>query len=111
MCRALIVLCVAPDRDALVALKRAVVSAEWELAPGAVTEEEALEQLRDRAAHVMVTLGPFGGLVARAREVRPGLRIVSVGPMPGADAEVRSPEEARAAVPGSARPGGPVRSR
>ena len=35
-CRPLQVVCAAPDRDALNALKRAAVGAEWELSPGAV---------------------------------------------------------------------------
>ena len=35
MCRAETVLCVAPDREQLVALKHAVVAAEWELTAGA----------------------------------------------------------------------------
>jgi hypothetical protein len=111
VCRALLVLCVAPDPDALALLKRAVVAAEWELAPGAVTEQEALAQLEgDRAPDVLVTLGPFAGLVERARALRPGLRIVSIGPMPGADAEVRSLDEARRAVLSPGRSGGPVRT-
>jgi hypothetical protein len=45
VCRALKVLCVAEDPAALAELKRATVSAEWELAPGATTEQEAIRQL------------------------------------------------------------------
>ena len=35
MCRALLVVCVAPDRDSLLELKRASVGTDWELTPGA----------------------------------------------------------------------------
>lgn len=45
MCRALKVLCVTEDPEGLAALKRAAVSADWELAPGAATEQDGLEQL------------------------------------------------------------------
>ena len=41
MCRALKVLCVASDAEALAALNRASVSADWELAPGETSEAEA----------------------------------------------------------------------
>jgi len=45
MCRALIVLCVAEHPASLVPLKSATVSAEWELAPGATNETDALAQI------------------------------------------------------------------
>lgn len=43
MCRALKVLCVTEDPEGLAALKRAAVSADWELAPGAAREQDGLE--------------------------------------------------------------------
>ena len=103
------VLCVADDRDALVALKLAAVSAEWELAPGATSEEEALSQLEVERPHVMVVFGGFAGLIRRARESFPGLRIVSDRDAPGADRVAASLEEVRGAVKDVPRPGGPVR--
>ncbi|MGQ0669218.1 MAG: hypothetical protein ACT4PO_06040 [Actinomycetota bacterium] len=103
------VLCVADDRDALVALKLAAVSAEWELAPGATSEEEALSQLEVERPHVMVVFGAFAGLIRRARESFPGLRIVSDRDAPGADCVAASLEEVRGAVKDVPRPGGPVR--
>jgi hypothetical protein len=109
VCRALKVLCVAPDRPALVALKRAAVSAEWELAPGATTEDHALAQLEAERPHVLVVLGDFEGLVSRAREDFPYLRIICDRDLPGATAVVTSPEEIRDAVKGVPRPGGPIR--
>lgn len=110
MCRPLLVVCVAPDRASLLALKRAAVGTEWELAEGATSAEEALAQIEDGRAHVLVTLGPFRDLVLRARASCPWIRVVAVGPMPEADVAVPSLEEVRGAILGTPRPGGPVRS-
>lgn len=109
MCRALKVLCLAPDAEALAALKRAAVSADWELAPGATGEEAALEQLYGERPHVVVVFGPFEGFIARAREAYPFLRIVTDRDQPGATVVATSLEEVRGAVQGLPRPGGPVR--
>ncbi|HZP91124.1 MAG TPA: hypothetical protein VFC04_09045 [Actinomycetota bacterium] len=109
MCRALKVLCVAEDAESLAALKRATVSADWELAPGACSEAGALEQLESERPHVVVVFGAFGRLVATMRERVPYLRIVTDRDLPGANAVAASPEEVRAAVKGLPRPGGPVR--
>lgn len=109
MCRALKVLCVAPDADALAALKRAAVSADWELAAGATDEEAALEQLHGERPHVVVVFGPFEGFVAVAREAYPFLRIVTDRDQPGATVVAASLEEVRGAVKALPRPGGPVR--
>ena len=107
MCRALKVLCVAGDRSALAELKRAAVSAEWELAPGATTEEEAIRQLHAERPHVLVAFGSFPRLVERALEAYPFLRVVSDRESPGAVA-VASLDRVRAAVKPSDGPGGPV---
>ena len=107
MCRALKVLCVAEDPTALAELKRATVSAEWELAPGATTEEEAIRQLHTERPHVLVAFGSFPGLVERALEAYPFLRVVSDRESPGAVA-VASLDQIRAAVMPSDGPGGPV---
>ena len=109
MCRALKVLCVAEDPAALAELKRATVSAEWELAPGATTEEEAIGQLHAERPHVLVVFGSFPSLVERALEAYPFLRVVSDRAGAGAVA-VTSLEQVRAAVKPSDGPGGPVRS-
>ncbi len=103
------VLCVASDQQALTDVKRAAVSAEWELAPGATTEADALAQLETEQPHVLVVFGEFEGLVSRARESRPYLRIVCDRDMPGATVVVGSPGEIRDAVKGLPRPGGPIR--
>lgn len=109
VCRALKVLCVAEDPGSLAALKRAAVSADWELTAGAVTEEEALSQLHEEHPHVVVAFGPFERLVARALDAYPYLRVVADRDLPGASGVAASLEEVRDAVRGRSRPGGPVR--
>ncbi len=109
MCRAVKVLCVAVDAQSLAALKRAAVSADWELAPGAVSVQAALSQMEEERPHVLVAFGPFEELALKARERFPGLRIVTDRDLPGADAVAPSLQEVRGAVKGLPRPGGPVR--
>jgi hypothetical protein len=109
MCRALKVLCVASDPEALAALKRASVSADWELASGATTEAEALAQLLEERPHVVVAFGDFERFVAEARAEYPLLRIVADRNLPGATAVATSLEEVRGALKELPRPGGPVR--
>ena len=108
MCRALKVLCVAEDAPALGALKRATSSAEWELAPGATTEDEAIRQLHVERPHVLVAFGPFPRLVERALEAYPSLRVLADRPTRGASA-VASLEQVRELVRPAGGPGGPVR--
>jgi hypothetical protein len=110
MCRALKVLCVATDPDALTALKRAAVSADWELVPGATSEEQALVQFEQDRPHVLVVFGPYEALIAAVRDRAPAIRVVCDRDLPGADVVATSLEEVRDAVKGRARPGGPVRS-
>jgi AmiR/NasT family two-component response regulator len=106
MCRALRVLCAAPDRERLLALKRATVSAQWELVGGACSLDELVSQVDGVAPDVVVIdagIGPHAA--SRVREHRATARIVSVGgPMRGADAHVRE------AIMGVPPVGGPVRS-
>ena len=110
MCRAVRVLCVATDPEGLAALKQAAVSAEWELAGGAVDEESALAQIGAERPHVLVVLGPYGSLVGLVRERFPAMRIVADRDLPGADAVATSLQEVRGLVKQRPRPGGPVRS-
>lgn len=109
MCRALKVLCVAEDAEALAALKRATVSAEWELSPGATTGEEALAQLEREHPHMVVAFGDLGVFVAAARHDHPGLRIVTDRDLPGATVVATSLDEVRGALRALPRPGGPIR--
>jgi hypothetical protein len=100
------VLCVAPDREQLVALKRAVVAAEWELTPGATDLRAALDQIDAERPHAMVVVGPFEELVVMVAERFPGMQIVADRPMRGATA-VAEMSDAREALR-ARRPGGPV---
>lgn len=108
MCRALKVLCVAEDEDALRTLKRATVSVEWELAAGATSEPDAIGQIDAERPHVLVVFGSFDRLIALVREGFPGMRIVTDRDAPGATAVATSLEEVRGLVKGAPRPGGPV---
>jgi hypothetical protein len=109
VCRALKVLCLAEDEVALAALKRAALSADWELTAGATGEQDAIRQLHEERPHVVVAFGPFGGFVATALEAFPYLRVIADRDLSGSAVVVTSLEDVRAAVRGGSRPGGPVR--
>jgi len=108
VCRALKVLCVATDAAALNDLRRAAVSADWELTPGATSVGEALTQLHELRPHVVVVFGPFEGFVERALEAYPSLRVIADRDMPGVAVIVARLEEVREVILGGPRPG-PVR--
>ena len=110
MCRALSVLCAATDQTRLREVKRAAVATEWELSGGATSLNELSTQVADLRPDIVVVdaaLGPEA--VTRAKEAKPGVRVVSVGPLADADDHAASLEEVRAAILGLPRPGGPVR--
>ena len=109
MCRAVKVLCVANDEDALGRLRRASVGAEWELVPGAIDLRGALDQLDVERPHALVAFGPFAELVALAAERFPGMRIITDRESPGASAVATSLEDVRGLLAQQPRPGGPVR--
>jgi hypothetical protein len=109
VCRALRVLCVAADAASLDDLRHAAVSAEWELAPGASSEADAIALIDAERPHVLVVFGPFERLVALASERFPGMRIVADRDLPGATAVATSLGEVRGLVRELPRPGGPVR--
>ena len=108
MCRAVKVLCVAPDAAALAELKRASVGAGWELTPGAIDLRSALDQIDVERPHALVVFGPFEELVALASERFPGIRIVTDRDVPGASAVAGSRDEVRDLLTRLPRPGGPV---
>jgi hypothetical protein len=108
VCRAFVVLCVAEDAGSLGPLKAATVSAEWELAPGASNETDALAQIDAERPHALVIFGPYDRVVARVRERFPAMRIVADRDLPGATAVATSLAEVRGLVMGLPRPGGPV---
>jgi hypothetical protein len=109
MCRALKVLCVAPDAEALAALKAATVAADWELCPGATDLRGALDQIDVERPHLLVAFGDFEELVALVAERFPGMRIVTDRDAPGATVVATSLEDVRGLLRGQPRPGGPVR--
>ena len=109
MCRAVKLLCVATDPASLVALRTASVAAEWELAPGATNEADAIGQIDTERPHILVAFGPYEDLVALVRERFPGMRIVTDRDAPGASAVAASLEEVRGLCKELSRPGGPVR--
>lgn len=108
MCRALKVLCVASDSESLTELKNATVSAEWELAPGATNEADAMGQIDAERPHVLVAFGPYERLVALVGERFPGMRVIADRDTPGATDVATSLREVRGLIEGSPRPGGPV---
>jgi hypothetical protein len=105
------VLCVAPDEASLAELRRAAVSAEWELAPGALTEADAIGAIDAERPHVVVVFGAFDRLVALVAERFPAVRIVADRDLPGATAVATSLSEVRGLVKELPRPGGPIRER
>ena len=108
VCRAVKVLCVASDQASLDSLKRASVSAEWELCPGATDLRSALDQIDVERPHMLVAFGPFSQLVALVSERFPGVRIVTDRDSPGATVVAASLEEVRDLLRSQPRPGGPV---
>jgi hypothetical protein len=108
VCRAVTVLCVAPDRERLQALKQAVVAAEWELATGATDTREALDQIDVERPHALVVAGPYEELVALVADRFPGMRIIADHAMPGAGEVVAELSDLRAALRSQRRPGGPI---
>jgi hypothetical protein len=107
MCRALKVLCVADGRDRLLALKRATVSADWELVGGATSVAELDEQLSTWDPDIVVLDRTLAAGVGEAiGRGHPRVRVATAVP-DGDGGFVR--DEIRSAVLGVLRPGGPVR--
>ncbi len=107
MCRAVKVLCVAQDAERLAALKRASVSAEWELCVGATELRQALDQVDAERPHHLVVFGPFEDLIAFVTDRFPGMTIVSDRDAPGAMIAT-SLQDVRGLLAQMPRPGGPV---
>lgn len=108
MCRAMKVLCVAQDDEALEALRRATTAAEWELTPGATNEIDALGLVDAERPHAMVAFGSYGELVWLVRDRFPAMRIVTDRDLPGASAVASSRDDVRDLLRSLARPGGPI---
>lgn len=101
------VMCVAEDRETLLALKAATVSAEWELCPGATDLRDALDQIDRERPHMLVAFGSFEALVGIVAGRFPGITIVTDRDAPGATEVATSLEDVRGLLRGP-RPGGPV---
>ncbi len=110
VCRALKVLCVAQSDEELSALRRSIVSAEWELTPGATDELTAMAQIDIERPHVLIAFGPFARLVELSRERFPGMRIITDRQVAGASAVADGLRSVRDLVKGLPAPGGPVGS-
>ncbi len=109
MCRAVKVLCLAPDAATLQTLKRHVVAADWELCPGAVDGRAALDQIDVERPHALVVWGAFPDVVTLVADRFPGMQIVSDRPVVGVDVTVVAEmSAARAALRAQPRPGGPI---
>jgi DNA-binding NarL/FixJ family response regulator len=110
VCRALKVLCAAPGRGALQALKRAAVSVSWELVGGAVTAAELVKQLDELVPDVVVVDAALPDVGTGAiRRAAPRARVIALGPLEGADGVADSPQGIRDAILGLPPMGGPVR--
>jgi hypothetical protein len=104
------VLCAASDLGRLGEVRIAAVSVHWELVGGASSLAQLETQADEWRPDVVVMDAALGGQAVQVvRRVAPTARIVSVGPLTGADAEADSLEDVRPAVLGLPRPGGPVR--
>ncbi|MEP7059350.1 MAG: hypothetical protein ABI828_01345 [Actinomycetota bacterium] len=108
MCRAVKVMCVAGDADALSVLKRAAVSAAWELTSGATDERMALDEIDIERPHVLVVFGGFPLLLQRVADRFPGMRVISDRQAQGVTAVAQSLDEVRLLIKGMPKPGGPV---
>jgi hypothetical protein len=110
VCRAVKVLCVGEDAASLRRLKQAVVAAEWELCAGATDMAGALDQIDEERPHALVAFGSFDELLRMVAERFPGMRLVT-DRATGVETAVvvGAMSEARAALRGQPRPGGPIR--
>ena len=110
MCRALKILCAAPNAESLRALKVAAVSAAWELVGGATTADELVRQLDRHSPDVVVVDAMLPGVeVTAIRRAAPRVRVIALGALAGADGVAPTPERVRDAILGLPPVGGPVR--
>jgi hypothetical protein len=108
VCRAVKVLCVAADDDALRALRQLTTAAEWELTPGATNETDALGLIDAERPHAVVAFGDFERFVSLVRDRFPAMRIVTDRDTPGTNAVAASREDVREVLRSLGHPGGPI---
>jgi DNA-binding NarL/FixJ family response regulator len=110
VCRALKVMCAAPDPDSLRVLKSAAVSVSWELVGGATTAEQLVKQVDEYAPDVLVLDAALPGVAIDAvRAAAPRTRVIALGSLAGADGVADTPQGIRDAIRGLPPVGGPVR--
>lgn len=108
MCRAVKVLCVATDDEALQALRQATAATEWEVTPGVTNETDALGLIDSERPHTMVVFGDFERLVSLVRDRFPAMRIVTDRDAPGTNAVASSRDDVRELLRSLGRPSGPI---
>jgi hypothetical protein len=108
VCRAVKVVCVAADEEALQVLRQAATAAEWELTAGATNDTDALALIDSERPQAMVAFGGFERLVSLVRDRFPAMRIVTDRDMPGANVVAASRDDVRELLRSLGRPGGPI---
>jgi DNA-binding NarL/FixJ family response regulator len=93
MCTAVRVVVAAAERERRLALRRATVTAEWEVVGEAADAAGAYSEAIERRARFLVVEAELAGdgweaLLRRLRSVSPNLLVVGVGEVAGADAAV-----------------------
>ena len=93
MCTAVRIVVAAADRERRLALRRAAVTAEWEVVGEADGPEAAYAEAVERRARFLVLDASAAGprpevLARRLRSARPGAFVVGVGEVAGVDAGV-----------------------
>ena len=93
MCSAVRVVVAAAERERRLALRRATVTAEWEVVGEGADAAAAYGEAVERRARFLVVEAELAGdgwqaLLRRLRSVSPTVLVVGVGEVPGADAAV-----------------------
>jgi len=93
MCTAVRIVVAAAERERRLELRRAAVTAEWEVVGEAADAEEAYAEAVERRARFLVLDASAAGprpevLVRRLRSTSPNAFVVGVGAVPGVDAGV-----------------------
>jgi hypothetical protein len=97
MCSAVRIVVAAADRERRLELRRAAVTAEWEVVGEAADAEGAYTEAVERRARFLVLDASAAGprpevLVRRLKSISPGAFVVGVGEVAGVDATVPAGE-------------------
>lgn len=93
MCFAVRIVVAAPTRERRMELRRAAVSAEWEVVADADSAEQAVAKVRALRAQILVVDAAAAAprlqdMTAQLASLRPRVFLVGVGEVAGADASV-----------------------